>query len=185
MRGQAIDARLLALKPEVNPITRAVTAVFRLPGEVKARDGEPVTFRVHAEPEGGVPETLLQETYADSHRWVQRSVDLSHLVGQTVTLTLETDAQRPGTVALWAIPTLRETPTDSGSYRVLFLGNSAFGASGGIHQPFEGFCRATGLDCEAVRQSGESPTVSHGIEHLGLGGRRREILSGSNAVKRT
>jgi len=135
-----------------------------------ARQGVPVTFRVHAEPEGGGPETLLQETYADNHRWVQHSIDLSPLVGQTVTLTLEADAQRPGTVALWAIPTLRETPTtDSGSYRVLFLGNSTFHAYGGIYQPFEGFCAAAGLDCEAVTQGGQSVSFEHGIEWLGYG----------------
>jgi RND family efflux transporter MFP subunit len=44
MRGQAIDARLLALKPEVNPVTRAVTAVFRLPPSASAREGEPVSL---------------------------------------------------------------------------------------------------------------------------------------------
>jgi hypothetical protein len=44
MRGQDIDARLLALKPEVNPITRAVTAVFLLPPNANAREGEPVSL---------------------------------------------------------------------------------------------------------------------------------------------
>ncbi len=36
------------------------------------------------------------------------------------------------------------------SYHVLFLGNSIFNANGGVLQPFEGFCVAEGIDCEAV-----------------------------------
>ena len=70
------------------------------------RSDAPVTFRVTAQPEGGPPEPLLEETYVDKERWTQRMVDLSHLAGQTVTLSLETDAERTGTVALWGAPTL-------------------------------------------------------------------------------
>ena len=55
------------------------------------------------------------------------------------------------------------------TYRVLFLGNSVFYANGGIPQPFESFCAAAGLDCEAVRQDGQSPRVVQGIEYLGFG----------------
>jgi arylsulfatase A-like enzyme len=70
------------------------------------REDVPVTFRITAGPEGGEAETLLEETYADQARWAQRSVDLSHLGGRTITLALEADAGRAGTVALWAAPTL-------------------------------------------------------------------------------
>ncbi len=70
------------------------------------RDDTPVTFRITAEPEGSEVEALLEETYAGRGRWAQRSMDLSHLAGQTVTLALEADAERFGTVALWAAPTL-------------------------------------------------------------------------------
>jgi arylsulfatase A-like enzyme len=70
------------------------------------RDDAPVTFRITASLQGGQPETLLEETYADKSSWAQRSVDLSHLAGRTVTLVLDADAQRAGTVALWAAPTL-------------------------------------------------------------------------------
>ena len=64
------------------------------------RDDAPVTFRVTARPEGSDAQTLLAETYADRDHWAQRSVDLSDLAGQTVTLVLEADADRAGTVAL-------------------------------------------------------------------------------------
>jgi hypothetical protein len=70
------------------------------------REDAPVTFRITASPAGAEPETVLEETYDDKENWGQRSVDLSHLAGQTVALTLETESPRPGTVALWAAPTL-------------------------------------------------------------------------------
>ncbi len=70
------------------------------------RDDYPVTFRLTANAEGGEPEPLLEEDYSDKENWAQRSVDLSHLAGQTVTLALETDSERAGTIALWGAPTL-------------------------------------------------------------------------------
>ena len=70
------------------------------------RDDAPVTFAITAMQQDGAVETLLEETYADREHWGQRSVDLSHLAGQTVTLALEAEAARAGTVALWAAPTL-------------------------------------------------------------------------------
>ncbi|MDK1039672.1 MAG: sulfatase [Actinomycetota bacterium] len=72
----------------------------------------PVTFRIIARSASGTAETLFEETHADKLRWAQRSVDLSRLAGQTVTLTLEAIADRAGTIALWAAPTL------SGSHRM-------------------------------------------------------------------
>ncbi|MEE9297898.1 MAG: sulfatase, partial [Acidimicrobiia bacterium] len=70
------------------------------------RDDVPVNFRITATPRGGEEEALFEETYADQEHWGQRSVDLSHLAGQTVTLALEAEADRAGTIALWAAPTL-------------------------------------------------------------------------------
>ncbi|MEE9183144.1 MAG: sulfatase [Acidimicrobiia bacterium] len=70
------------------------------------REDTPVTFRIAAAPDGAEAEVLLEETYADKERWAQRSVDLSGLAGRTVTLTLEAEAEKAGTVALWAAPTL-------------------------------------------------------------------------------
>jgi arylsulfatase A-like enzyme len=70
------------------------------------RDDYPVTFRVTARPDGGDIEALLEEVYDDKDDWAQRSVDLSHLAGQTVALSLEAESERPGTVALWGAPTV-------------------------------------------------------------------------------
>jgi arylsulfatase A-like enzyme len=70
------------------------------------REDAPVTFRVRTTTEDDGGQTLLEETYADRQRWASRSLDLSHIAGQKVTLTFETEAEREGTVALWAAPTL-------------------------------------------------------------------------------
>jgi len=65
----------------------------------------PVTFRASVEARGRV-EALFEERYADPDEWAQRSVDLSAFAGRTVTLSLEAEAERPGTVALWVAPTV-------------------------------------------------------------------------------
>jgi alkaline phosphatase len=70
-----------------------------------------VRFAITATRQGGAVEMLLEETYADRDHWGQRSVDLSHLAGQTVTLALEVEAERAGTVGLWAAPTLSAART--------------------------------------------------------------------------
>jgi len=68
------------------------------------RNDAPVTFRVVARPQGGDTVTLFEEPLADKESWSQRSVDLSELEGQIVDLTLVSDAERVGTVALWGAP---------------------------------------------------------------------------------
>ncbi len=70
------------------------------------REDIPVTFRIKAIPKGREEKLLLEEVFSDWEHWAQRSVDLSNLAGQTVTLSLETEAERAGTVSLWAAPTL-------------------------------------------------------------------------------
>ena len=70
------------------------------------RDDFPVTFRVTAQTDGQALEHLFEESYSDEKHWGRRSVDLAHLAGKEVALTLATEAERSGTVALWAAPTL-------------------------------------------------------------------------------
>lgn len=83
------------------------------------RDDYPVTFRVTASVQGNETETLLDEIYTDKENWGQRSIDFSHLAGQRVTLALEAESERPGTVALWGAPTLTGTQR-SGKPNVIF-----------------------------------------------------------------
>ena len=73
----------------------------------------PVTFSIRAAPEHEDAETLFEETWGDPDRWGRCSIDLSAFAGRIVALTLACDAGVPGTVALWAAPTLsgrRVTP---------------------------------------------------------------------------
>ena len=74
------------------------------------RNDAPVNFRVEATADGSTA-GLFEETYSDKDQWGQRSVDLSRLAGQTVTLTLSTESDRNGTVALWGAPTLTAART--------------------------------------------------------------------------
>jgi len=68
----------------------------------------PVNFKISARERGAAsgPRTLLEETCLGEEPRVQRSLDLSSLSGKTVTLALETEAERPGNIAFWANPTL-------------------------------------------------------------------------------
>lgn len=70
------------------------------------REDIPVTFKITAIPKGREEIPLLEEAYSDNEYWAQRSVDLSKMEGQTITLRLETEAERAGSVSLWAAPTL-------------------------------------------------------------------------------
>ncbi len=81
----------------------------------------PVTFSVTAQPEGREAETLLQETYADTERWAQRTIDRSHLQGQIVTLALVTETDRQGTVALWAAPTLSGSRASDAPHVIFYV----------------------------------------------------------------
>jgi len=68
-------------------------------------DVDPVTFRVSVRA-SDQDDVLFEERYADPEQWGQRSVDLSRFAGQTVTLSLETNAEQAGTVAFWGAPTV-------------------------------------------------------------------------------
>jgi len=46
LRGARIEAPLLTVRPDVDPITRSTTAVFAIPPGITALDGEPVTLEL-------------------------------------------------------------------------------------------------------------------------------------------
>jgi RND family efflux transporter MFP subunit len=46
LRGKEVEAALLSVRPDVDPVTRSTTAVFQLPGQVSALDGEPITLEL-------------------------------------------------------------------------------------------------------------------------------------------
>jgi RND family efflux transporter MFP subunit len=44
LRGKSFEAELLSIRPDVDPVTRAATAVFAIPSTVQVLDGEPVSL---------------------------------------------------------------------------------------------------------------------------------------------
>ncbi len=114
------------------------------------RDDVPVTFRVTARPDGGEAETLLEETYADKERWAQRSVDLSRLAGRTVTLSLQADAEKAGTVALWAAPTLTSAGVSEKPNVIFYV----IDGGGADHMSVYGYNRRTTPNLERLAAEG-------------------------------
>jgi hypothetical protein len=73
------------------------------------KENAPVAFRVTAKPDGGDTVTILEESYSDRSHWARRHIDLSDFSGKKITLSLEVNAKRAGTVAFWAEPTVSGT----------------------------------------------------------------------------
>ena len=71
----------------------------------------PTTFRVAVRADGEPAETLLEESHGGSGIWAQHSIDLSAYAGQVVTLSLEAESERDGSVAFWGAPTLTGSRT--------------------------------------------------------------------------
>jgi len=114
------------------------------------RNKAPVTFEVTVTPEGGEAQSLLEETHNDPGSWAQRSVDLSHLAGQTVTLALGADAERAGTVALWAAPTLTGTRNTGKPNVILYIIDGA----GAEYMSVYGYNRRTTPNLERLAAEG-------------------------------
>lgn len=114
------------------------------------RDDSPVTFRITARPEGGDPEALLEQSVTDGRQWDMHAVDLSHHAGQVVTLSLEATAEREGSVALWAAPTVsgaRSTEIPNVLFYVLDGGSSD-------HMSVYGYNRRTTPNIERLAMEG-------------------------------
>jgi arylsulfatase A-like enzyme len=68
---------------------------------------DPVTFRIavrHADKDAPVMAT----TVTTPHRWERREVDLAPFAGETVSLSLSVTASKPGTLAFWGAPVVRQ-----------------------------------------------------------------------------
>jgi arylsulfatase len=112
----------------------------------------PVTFRVKGASSRDAAETLFEERFADRTGWGQRSLDMSRFAGRTVTLVLEAESERRGTVALWAAPTLSGSrcPASSPPNIVLYVidGGSA------DHMSVYGYNRRTTPHLERLAAAG-------------------------------
>ena len=114
------------------------------------RENAPVTFAVTAKPQEGQVETLLEETYADQKYWGQRFVDMSHLEGQTVTLAMEAEAERAGTVTFWSVPTLTGTRSTKKPNVIFYI----IDGGGADYMSVYGYNRRTTPNLESIAAEG-------------------------------
>ncbi|HEY6547509.1 MAG TPA: sulfatase, partial [Vicinamibacteria bacterium] len=71
----------------------------------------PVTFRV-AMRRGGKEHEVLTHTVTTAYRWEPRVVDLAAFGGQGVSLSLTAASEKPGTIAFWGAPAVRQRAAD-------------------------------------------------------------------------
>lgn len=114
------------------------------------REDVPVTFRITAKQKGSKAKTLIEETYTNKEKWAQRSVNLSSLEGKTVSLTLEVDAERAGTVGLWAAPTITGIRTTKKPNIILYIIDGA----GADYMSVYGYNRRTVPNIERLASEG-------------------------------
>jgi arylsulfatase A-like enzyme len=114
------------------------------------REDTPVTSTITATSESGEVETLLEETYADRDYWGQRFLDMSHLEGQTVTLAMEAEAERAGTVAFWSVPTLTGTRSTKKPNVIFYI----IDGGGADYMSVYGYNRRTTPNLESIAAEG-------------------------------
>jgi RND family efflux transporter MFP subunit len=85
LRDTTFIATLLSIRPDVDPVTRAATAVFAIPPDVNALDGEPVTLE-------------LDEAVRQSGGWLPIASLLEGKRGVWTVLKLEADGDKFRTV---------------------------------------------------------------------------------------
>jgi arylsulfatase A-like enzyme len=68
---------------------------------------DPVSFRVSVRrADGDTP--IMTATVTTPHRWERREIDLAPFAGQSVSLVLAANADKPGALAFWGAPTVRQ-----------------------------------------------------------------------------
>lgn len=99
LRDQSLQARLLTVRPDVDPVTRTISAVFAIPPQVKALDGEPITLdhreqvkmlggwlpmAALLEGQRGTWNVLRIEPDGDLYRTIRESVEVLDIQGDRV-----------------------------------------------------------------------------------------------------
>jgi arylsulfatase A-like enzyme len=140
----------------------------------------PVRFSVHATV-AGETQALLDEVVSDKEAWAQRSVDLSNWGGRQILLTLETESENPGTVALWAAPTVSGTRATEMPNVILYV----IDAGGAEYMSVYGYNRPTTPNLDRLAQEGvvfeyaysnsswsktSTPSFATSLHHSVLGG---------------
>jgi len=114
------------------------------------RGDAPVTFRIRVRAEGGEAVTFLEETHSDKESWAEHSVNLSSVAGKRVSLSLEADAERAGSVALWAAPTVSGSRKADRPNVVLYI----IDAGGADYMSVYGYNRSTTPNLERIAAEG-------------------------------
>ena len=183
-RNQSYRRSLYAHTPVTLEYPVRVPAAGRLDfGLGVLRSDTPVKFRIAVEPDGQSAETLFEESYVDTENWAQRSVDLSKFAGQAVTLKLKAEADRSGTVALWAAPTLSGSRTTSKPNVIFYIIDGA----GAAYMSAYGYNRRTTPNLERLAAEGtlfeyaysnsswtrpSTPSFLTSLHHSAMGGMR-------------
>jgi len=115
LRGQQMDAQLLSVRPDVDPVTRSTTAVFSIPAETRALDGEPITLE-------------LEETIPLAGGWVPIGALLEGKRGLWTVLRLDT-SEEPARTLREAVEVL-DIQEDRAYIRGTFPDGSSVVASG-------------------------------------------------------
>jgi arylsulfatase A-like enzyme len=108
--------------------------------------GESVRFVVRAG-----EEVLLDDRWNDPARWALRSIDLGRFGGRSVSLRLETTAERAGAVALWAAPTIAVVSAAPATPNVILF---VIDAGGAEYSSAYGYPRRTTPNLERLAERG-------------------------------
>lgn len=99
LRDQVLEAPLLSIRPDVDPATRTTLAIFALPADVAALDGEPITLEYEekvsmrggwlpmaalVEGQRGLWNVLRIEADGELYRTIRESVEVLDIQGDRV-----------------------------------------------------------------------------------------------------
>jgi arylsulfatase A-like enzyme len=144
------------------------------------RDDIPITFSVGVV-DGAEAETVLEKTVTNKEEWDHQSADLSPWAGRSITLTLEAEADEPGTVALWAAPTVSGVRATDKPNVIFYI----IDAGGADYMSVYGYNRPTTPNMERLAEEGavfenaysnstwsktSTPSFATSLQHSVLGG---------------
>jgi choline-sulfatase len=98
---------LVTRSPETVRFPVTLPSRPRLDLSVGTPQEDPVTFRIVVR-QGDKDTPVMATTVTTPHRWERREIDLAPFAGQSVSLALSVTADKPGTLAFWGAPVVRQ-----------------------------------------------------------------------------
>jgi arylsulfatase A-like enzyme len=98
---------LVTRSPETVRFPVTLPSRPRLDLSVGTPQDDPVTFRISVR-QGDKDTPVMATTVTTPHRWERREIDLAPFAGQSVSLALSVSAEKPGTLAFWGAPVVRQ-----------------------------------------------------------------------------